>query len=90
MMSQYSRVSKIYSKNPLRLPDSDITWEFIEKHQNTSVFRCGNNNSEEKTKNTFFLFLAHCMCANDTNTVVLQLKAKGEHLVDATDWIVNL
>ena len=27
--------------------------------------------------NAFFLFLAHCMCANDTNTVVLQLKAKG-------------
>ena len=29
----------------------NITFEFIEKHLNTSVFRCGNNNSQEKTKN---------------------------------------
>ena len=28
----------------------NITWEFIERHRNTSVFTCGNNNSEEKTK----------------------------------------
>ena len=27
-----------------------IEREFIEKHRNTSVFRCGNNNSEEKQK----------------------------------------
>ena len=31
MMSQYSRVSKIYSENPLRLPDSDTWTQFGEQ-----------------------------------------------------------
>ena len=55
----------------------NITWEFNEKHQNTSVFRCGNNNSEEEIN---LLLIVYCANYNHDLSGLLNGSFKMKYL----------